>query len=126
MRLTAVFSYIRGEASKTSHVKRDVGNVTKESEVTFEYGIRSTRHPPAGSDFEISPIKKVESSPPGATGGQSDASSSDRDKSKEPNELPFQVQICYTDLDGARAMRVLTQTKPVTTEREQAETCLYF
>ena len=32
--------YIRGEPEKTSCVVRDVGNVTKDSEVTFEYGIR--------------------------------------------------------------------------------------
>lgn len=38
-------------------------------------------------------------------------------------ELPFQVQIHYTDLEGAQAMRVLTQTKPVTRERIQAEDC---
>jgi len=48
------------------------------------------------------------------------------DKSSGPKDLPFQVQICYTDLEGARAMRVLTQTKPVTTEREQAETCMWW
>lgn len=39
-----------------------------------------------------------------------------------PSELPFQVQITYTDLDGAEAMRVLTQTQPVTRDRQRAET----
>jgi len=39
-----------------------------------------------------------------------------------PSELPFQVQITYTDLDGAEAVRVLTQTQPVTRDRQQAET----
>lgn len=32
--------YIRGEAEKTSCVVRDIGNVTKGSEITFEYGVR--------------------------------------------------------------------------------------
>ena len=36
-------------------------------------------------------------------------------------ELPFQLQLIYTDLDGAQAMRVLTKTKPITTDRQQAE-----
>lgn len=38
-------------------------------------------------------------------------------------ELPFQVQISYVDLEGAKAVRVLTQTKPITKERGQAEKC---
>jgi len=43
---------------------------------------------------------------------------------KHPSELPFQVQITYTDLDGAEAVRVLTQTQPVTRDRHQAETSM--
>jgi len=39
-----------------------------------------------------------------------------------PSELPFQLQVTYTDLDGARAMRVLTQVQPVTRDRSEAET----
>ena len=35
--------------------------------------------------------------------------------------LPFQVQIEYTRLDGAKCMRVLTEVKPVTYNRETAE-----
>lgn len=35
--------------------------------------------------------------------------------------LPFQVQIEYTRLDGAKCMRVLTEVKPVTYDRETAE-----
>jgi len=42
-----------------------------------------------------------------------------------PSELPFQVQITYTDLDGAEAVRVLTQTQPVTRDRQQAETSVF-
>ena len=36
-------------------------------------------------------------------------------------ELPFQLRIKYLDLDGAEALRVITQTKPVTRDRIQAE-----
>lgn len=36
-------------------------------------------------------------------------------------ELPFQLQIRYVDMDGAQALRVITQTMPITTQREDAE-----
>ena len=36
-------------------------------------------------------------------------------------ELPFQIQIRYTDLEGNKALRVLTQTRRVTNQRKVAE-----
>ena len=36
-------------------------------------------------------------------------------------EVPFQLQIVYTDVDGAKAMRLLTQNKPITDDRSLAE-----
>jgi len=45
---------------------------------------------------------------------------------KHLSELPFQLQITYTDLDGAEAVRVLTLTQPVTRDRLQAETSTSF
>lgn len=35
--------------------------------------------------------------------------------------LPFQIQITYTRLDGAKCMRVLSRVEQVTTQREEAE-----
>ena len=35
--------------------------------------------------------------------------------------LPFQLQIEYTAQDGSRCMRVITQAKPITTDRHVAE-----
>ena len=35
--------------------------------------------------------------------------------------LPFQLQIEYTGIDGSRCMRVITQAKPITTDRKVAE-----
>ena len=35
--------------------------------------------------------------------------------------LPFQLQIEYTGQDGSRCMRVITQAKPITTNRGVAE-----
>ena len=36
-------------------------------------------------------------------------------------QLPFQVQVTYTAADGSRALRVLTQLKETTNDREIAE-----
>ena len=109
--------YIRdedNEADETqSRIVKEVGNVTKESEITFEFGIRrnkpqNTAGPSSGGD--------------GATAGtSSDATSEYRATFDLEGDLPFQVQITYTDLDGAQALRVLTKTKPVTKDRKVAE-----
>lgn len=40
---------------------------------------------------------------------------------QERSELPFQLQVRYTDTEGAKALRVITQTKPVTRDRRKAE-----
>lgn len=37
------------------------------------------------------------------------------------DHLPFQLQIEYTGKDGSRCVRVLTQAKPVTKDRDLAE-----
>ncbi len=37
------------------------------------------------------------------------------------NQLPFQVQVIYTDAEGNKALRVLTQLKETTENREVAE-----
>ncbi len=39
----------------------------------------------------------------------------------ELSELPFQLCLTYTDLEGAKAMRVISQSRPVTKDRSQAE-----
>ncbi len=36
-------------------------------------------------------------------------------------QLPFQVQVIYTAADGSKALRVLTQLKETTENREVAE-----
>ena len=41
----------------------------------------------------------------------------------ESKEFPFQLQIRYTDTEGAKALRVITQTKPITRDRKKAEQC---
>jgi len=66
-------------------VVRDVGNVTKETELTYEYGVRE--------------------------GGEL----------AENVGLPFQVQITYTKLDGAKYIRVISKKFQTTTDRNKAE-----
>ena len=53
--------------------------------------------------------------------GPSHQASAGQGQRKPPSELPFQLQVVYTDTEGAKAMRLLTKTKPVTKDRFQAE-----
>ena len=55
------------------------------------------------------------------TAGTSKQASARSPSKKPPSDLPFQLQVVYTDTEGAKAMRLLTKTKPVTKDRHQAE-----
>jgi hypothetical protein len=70
-------------------LQKDIGNVTTESEVTFEYGVR----PETLSSPDYNAI----------------------------TELPFQVLLYYTKMDGMRYVRVISAAKPVTHDRHHAE-----
>jgi len=72
---------------------------------------------------------------PGADGGQDTPMTTDTppttsdentEKTTIPDELPFQLQIRYTDAEGMKALRVLTQTRPVTHDRNLAEDSEYI
>ena len=56
-----------------------------------------------------------------SSGNSSGAIVKDPGTDDQPKELPFQVQITYTDLDGAQALRLITKAKPVTRDRAVAE-----
>ena len=43
------------------------------------------------------------------------------DSEENLSDLPFQLQIKYVDMDGAQALRVITQAMPITRQREDAE-----
>lgn len=45
----------------------------------------------------------------------------DDSRASVTEEFPFQVQICYVDLNGTEAIRVWTNVKPVTGDRQQAD-----
>ncbi|CAF0832318.1 unnamed protein product [Rotaria sordida] len=78
---------------KLNKIKRDIGNVTKQTEVTFEFGIRNKEEVKEKYHIDLDQLER----------------------------LPFQVQVTYTAADGSKALRVLTQLKEATGDREIAE-----
>jgi hypothetical protein len=44
-----------------------------------------------------------------------------QDNENARSEVPFQLVIHYTDKKGAEAMRVISKSQPLTTDRSQAE-----
>lgn len=69
-----------------------------------------------------------ESKTEGATPFSEPGSSTGSGTGNERKELPFQLQIVYTDTEGAKALRVMTLTKPITRDRRKAEKsrCIYL
>ncbi|CAF2229853.1 unnamed protein product [Rotaria magnacalcarata] len=78
---------------KLEKIKRDIGNVTKQTEVTFEFGVRNKEELKEKYNIDLDQLE----------------------------QLPFQVQVTYTAADGSKALRVLTQLKQTTEDREKAE-----
>ena len=72
---------------------RSFGNVTEENVFTFEYTLKP-----------ISELVKMEHL-----------------NLEEIKYFPFQTQISYTSLDGARLLRVITKKMEVSTDREELE-----
>ncbi|XP_019853243.1 PREDICTED: circularly permutated Ras protein 1 isoform X3 [Amphimedon queenslandica] len=116
--------YFRTEDSKENVVVKQVGNVTADSELTFDYGVRKaqttppTESPKDGGDDGNS----KESSDGGAATGASASSDTVPPQMIDGQpHLPFQLQIEYTNSDGDRCLRVITKAKPITTDRLKAE-----
>ncbi|CAF3477823.1 unnamed protein product [Rotaria sp. Silwood1] len=78
---------------KLDKIKRDIGNVTKQTEVTFEFGVRNKEEIKEKYHIDLDQLE----------------------------QLPFQVQVTYTAVDGSKALRVLTQLREATENREVAE-----
>jgi len=66
--------------------RRHLGNVTKDSQITFEFGI----------DKDYKPTTEL-------------------------SELPFQLQIRFTTLEGTKCIRSITRAQPITKDRAVAE-----
>lgn len=75
---------------------------------------------PVGAAGSVQPSTS-ESKTEGATPFCAPGSSTGSGIGNERKELPFQLQIVYTDTEGAKALRVMTHTKPITRDRRKAE-----
>ncbi len=85
-----------------------MGNVTAETELTYEYGVRKK-------------AKKKAASPGGGASVTSDTPNAPPLQVDGKPHLPFQLQVEYTSRDGSRLMRVITDAKPITRDRTAAE-----
>lgn len=68
---------------------RDIGNVTMETEITFEYTLKKISELAKMDDIDLTKIEK----------------------------FPFQTQITYKDLDGNLCIRVITEQQKVSNEK---------
>jgi len=92
--------YVKMDATEKKETKesvysKEIGNVTSESAFTIEYAVKSKE------DYL--------------------ASSSNSEKETQRKTLPFQLQINYTKLNGAKCVRVISKEQPVTWSRAKAE-----
>ena len=71
---------------------RDLGNVTTETEITFEYTLKNIKDL-VQMDFDLTQIK----------------------------QFPFQTQITYKALDGSKCVRVITEVLKVSNDRDELE-----
>jgi hypothetical protein len=85
------------DEDSASATEQTVGNAYDDSELTFEYEVKSAAKL---EEIFAERAKLV----------------SDSEKT-----LPFQVQITYTKLDGSKCIRVITRTQAITHDRAQAE-----
>jgi hypothetical protein len=72
---------------------RDVGNVTEDSEITFEYRVKDEEQ-----------LKKIKGFDP-----------------EKIESIPFQTIIEYTKLDGMKCIRTITKVQQVTDDAEKAK-----
>jgi len=125
--------FFRDEEDITAEnvVERDIGNVTGDSTVTFEYGVKEDA---VDLLFGEERPQKLETTESGCSGATSEQAGEESGKSESASsqgssgdggdviaQLPFQVQIHFTRLDGTEMIRIITKSKPVTDNRELAE-----
>ena len=93
-----------GSEDSTSVLNVPVGNVNGNTELTYEFGVKNTSAKPTVGDDKTNTSQSI----PGLM-------------IEGTHHMPFQLQIKYTDSDGAQCMRVLTQARPITSDREVAK-----
>ena len=72
---------------------KELGNVTEDSEFTFEYTLKPLNVLVEMDDLDLTEIA----------------------------EFPFQAQISYTGLDGGRYLRVITNQQDISSDRQDVE-----
>lgn len=72
---------------------RDIGNVTRDTEVTFEYRLKKVKELLEMEGLDLETLKT----------------------------LPLQAQIFYSAMDGSRCVRVLTLNNDISADREKLE-----
>lgn len=74
-------------------LRRELGNVTLDTEITFEYTLKPISELAKMDDIDLTKIDR----------------------------FPFQTQITYKALDGSKCIRVITSEQKVSNEREELE-----
>jgi Mg-chelatase subunit ChlD len=74
-------------------LKKELGNVTEESEITFEYRVKSKKVLKEMKDLDLESLKFI----------------------------PFQTIIEYTKLDGMKCIRTITQVQQVTDDEDKVK-----
>jgi hypothetical protein len=72
---------------------RDLGNVTEETEITFEYRLKSIKDLVKMEDLDLTKMQF----------------------------FPFQAQISYSALDGYKCVRIISNQKEISSDRDQLE-----
>jgi hypothetical protein len=100
---------VKEKDEANNSVTKTVGNVYEDSEVTFEFAVRSREE-----------LIKLLGQPESSNSNQVN-NNNDNEKGEVSAQLPFQVQITYTRLNGTKCVRVITKSKKITTDRAKAE-----
>jgi len=72
---------------------RDLGNVTEETEITFEYRLKSIKDLVKMEDLDLTKVQA----------------------------FPFQAQITYSDLDGSKCVRIISNQQQISSDRDELE-----
>lgn len=72
---------------------RELGNVTDETEITFEYRLKGLKELVKMEDLDLTQI----------------------------THFPFQAQITYSALDGSKCVRIISNQQQVSSDRDQLE-----
>jgi len=125
--------YMRTQDTKSSVLQTAVGNVTALSEVTYEYGVKSKVKPSVEPQLPTPGVVPVLAQGDVDVDGPLEGVKPKKMPiHSEPTEVPpltidgelyypFQIQIEYTAHNGSRLIKVITNAKPLTRDRNVAE-----